>query len=268
MGVLEYQKKSNRIFSEFDCHVHTDVYEIYYFISGDADIMVEGKVYKLTPYSLIIFPPKVLHGIQINSNEDYVRYCLYIDANEIIPERRHLLADIIPNMEYSINQEILYNNVKDFHLEQFFAYLKKLETQAPDVKDELEPIFTEAILAQIKVLKNTLRSSPETDNLSNKMLKIISYINNHISDPLYLDSIASTFYISKNYLNLLFKENLGTTVGEYIRIKRVALAKQYIKDGQTAMNAAFMAGFSDYSSFYRAYTKYNRSSPREIMHVK
>lgn len=267
MGVLEYHKKSNRVYSELECHAHS-VYEVYYFVAGDAELMVEGRVFKLTPHSLIIFPPGVLHGIQVNSKEDYIRYCLYIEPNEIMPERKHLLTEVIPNMKLQANQELLYENTKDFNLEQFFSNLKMLESQPKEVKDAIEPIFIEALIAQINILSRTLRPSTYIRTTSKKTDEIVAYINEHLTESLSLDSIASQFYISKNYLNHMFKESLGTTVVEYIRIKRVALAKQFMKEGQTAMNAALMAGFCDYSSFYRAYTKYNNFSPREGLDVE
>ena len=128
MGHLEYKKTSNHMFSEFGCHMH-GVYEIYYFVSGDVEIMVEGRIFKLTPHSLIIFPPNVLHGCQVNSREEYVRYCLYISPQDMMPERRHLLTDIIPSDIKSHSHEILYEHTEAFQLEQFYTNLNRLEQQ-------------------------------------------------------------------------------------------------------------------------------------------
>lgn len=40
----------------FEVHYHS-CYEIYYFLKGDADYMVEGREYHLTPHSLILLSP-------------------------------------------------------------------------------------------------------------------------------------------------------------------------------------------------------------------
>lgn len=260
MPHLEYQKKSNRIYSELECHFH-NVYEIYYFISGDADIMVEGKIYHLKPHSLLVLAPHVLHGIRVNSREDYVRYCLFIEPEDIIAERLHLLVNLLPDAKKNPSREILYENTQDFRLEQFFYNLKQLEDQSPDVKATLEPVFTEALVGQLYLISTILHPST-VHRTPSKISEIVNYLNAHISEHLTLDSVADQFFISKNYLNRTFKEVIGTTVIEYIRFKRVILAKQLMIDGESAMNAALRVGFSDYSSFYRAYTKYMKDSPR------
>lgn len=257
---LEYKKKSNRIFSEFSCHIHS-VYEIYYFVSGDADLMVEGRILKLTPHSLLIIPPNVLHGIQVNSCNDYVRYCLYISPQDLIPERMHLLTDIVPDIKEP-TQELLYEHTEDFRLEQFFYNLKQLEEQPEDIRTTFEPIFTETLVAQLNLLCRSLRPSQISHGTIEKIDAIVSYLNLHLTKPLTLDSIADHFFLSKNYLNRTFKEAIGTTVIEYLRYKRVILARQYILSGETAMNAALLSGFSDYSTFYRTYVKYMNTPPR------
>lgn len=262
MSHLEYQKKSNRIYSEMECHFHS-VYEIYYFVSGDADIMVEGKIYNLTPHSLLVLAPNVWHGIRVNSRADYVRYCLFIEPDDIIPERMHLLTEILPEYIKNSSQELLYRNTEAFRLEHFFYNLKQLESQSEETKRALEPIFLEALVAQLYLLSNTLRPST-SHKAPSKVDEIINYINAHLTEPLTLDIVANHFFISKNNLNRTFKNVVGTTVIEYIRMKRVVLARQYIQDGESATNAALHVGFSDYSSFYRAYTKFLKVSPSKV----
>lgn len=262
MALLEYQKRTNRIYSEFSCHYH-NVYEIYYFVAGDAEIKVEGRVYPLTPHTLVLLAPNVLHGIQVNSTADYVRYCLYLPPEDIIPERLHILKDIMPDLKKDSRQEVLYEHTESFRLEQFFYNLKQLEDQPPQTRAMLQPIFTEALVAQLSLLCATLRPASLPRESSSKTTEIINYLNTHLTEALTLESIADHFFISKNYLNKTFKQVVGTTVMEYLRIKRVILAKQYIQDGESAMGAAMLSGFSDYSSFYRSYTKYTKSAPRE-----
>lgn len=235
MGHLEYQKVSNRIYSELDCHFHS-VYEIYYFVSGDADIMVEGKIYPLSPHSLLVLAPNVLHGIRVNSRADYVRYCLFIEPEDIIAERLHLLTNILPDIKKNPSQEILYEHTEAFRLEQFFYNLKQLENQNEDLKAALEPVFTEALVGQLYLMSNILRPST-VHKTPSKVSEIVNYLNAHITESLTLDLVADQFFISKNYMNRIFKEVIGTTVIEYIRFKRVALAKQLISEGETAMKS-------------------------------
>ena len=265
--VLEFHKKNNKIYSQLDGHCHT-VYEIYYFISGDADIMVEGKMYPLSPHTLFIIAPNVLHGIRVNSKADYIRNVLFISPDSLLPERRHLLTGILPHHKKVQASELLYEHTEEYHLDQFFESIHQLENEPEDVRDMLMPIFCEALLSQIYLLVHSLKPATFINQMPEKVMEIITFLNAHLTEPQTLDSVADHFFISKNYLNSNFKRYLGTTVMDYIRYKRVILARQAIKSGESAMDAALQSGFSDYSSFYRAYVKYEGASPRTNMSTK
>jgi len=262
MGLIEYQKKSNRVFSELQCHFHR-VYEIYYFISGDCEILVDSVRYKLTPHSLMLIAPNILHGIQVNSDADYVRTCLYLRGDELIPERKYLLESVMHKHTRNLGRDVYYENTEAYHLDELFLNLKKLEGKPKEIQDMLEPIYTEALLAQIFLLCNELRPSTENYGVPSKINEVADYINAHLTENLSLDEIADNFFISKNYLNQSFKKNTGSTVMEFVRLKRVLLAKSLMLKGASAIDAAMQVGFADYSSFYRAYVKYMYNGPRE-----
>ena len=263
---LEYKKISNNVYSELDCHCHS-FYEIYYFISGNARLMVEGKLYKLTPHSLFLLAPNVYHGIEILSREDYVRHILYLTPQDLLPERRHLLTDVAPDHKKNPSANIVYEHTENFHLEQFYYNLKQVEHFVPKLRQSLEQVYTEALLAQINLLCRTLKPSSFISRTPDKITEIIDYINLHLTEPQSLDSIASHFYISKNYLNNTFKKYFDKTVIDYIRYKRVILAKQLLQSGESAIDAALQSGFSDYSTFYRSYMKYEGVSPRRTLDI-
>ena len=92
-----------------------------------------------------------------------------------------------------------------------------------------------------------------------------SYINENLSSDLSLDILSGKLFTSKTYLCRVFKENTGITVGNYITKKRFLKAAALIKDGHTLSDAAQLAGFSDYSSFYKTCITETGSSPRKIL---
>ncbi len=93
---------------------------------------------------------------------------------------------------------------------------------------------------------------------------IIEYLGERLAEPLSLDDLSNRFFISKNQLNRVFRQATGTTVGNYISHKRIALAQQLMLKGIPASEAALRVGFGDYSSFYRAYRRLNGSSPASL----
>ena len=93
--------------------------------------------------------------------------------------------------------------------------------------------------------------------------QIIRYINNNLGHPLTLEALCERFYVSRAQFCRRFKKATGTSVGKYITIKRLLLAQQMILDGSKPSNIPSLCGFQDYSTFYRAYTKFFGHSPKE-----
>jgi len=90
---------------------------------------------------------------------------------------------------------------------------------------------------------------------------ITAYIDKNITEILTLNSLADKFGISKSYLSHLFKARLGLSVFHYIKLKKLGLAKEYYQSGLSLTQAAMKAGFSDYTTFYKAYRSEYGSSP-------
>ena len=53
-----------------------------------------------------------------------------------------------------------------------------------------------------------------------------------------------------------FKEETGYTIHNYIISKRLLLARTKISEGTPILKAAQLSGFSDYTTFSRAYKKH------------
>ena len=92
--------------------------------------------------------------------------------------------------------------------------------------------------------------------------KILSYINEHYKEDLSLEQLAGHFYLNKFTLAKLFKEQTDRTVHNYIILKRISMAKQKITEGMLPSAVYQDVGFRDYSTFYRAFLKMEKISPK------
>jgi len=102
-----------------------------------------------------------------------------------------------------------------------------------------------------------------TNYADSKVGVIIHYINEHLIENLSVDAIAGKFYLSRYYLMHTFKDETGYTIGNYITIKRLALAQSLIDEGKPIADAAEQSGFGTYSTFLRAYKKTYGTSPKK-----
>jgi len=79
-----------------------------------------------------------------------------------------------------------------------------------------------------------------------------------------IDFIASNLHISVRALQKHLKEE-SKSFSEALANVRQKLAKHYIVHTKLDdMTIAFLLGYSDVSSFYRAYKKYNKSTPKDL----
>ena len=121
-------------------------------------------------------------------------------------------------------------------------------------------LYTVLYELQSAFLRRGVKTAPEP-GVQLLGSSIVEYINGHLFEELSLEILAEKFYLSKNHLNRLFKEASGSTVWEYIRLKRLLAAHWRIAGGAAATAAAADCGFHDYSAFYRAYKKHFGVAP-------
>ena len=67
--------------------------------------------------------------------------------------------------------------------------------------------------------------------------------------------MAKHAFVSVKELCRLFKKHLGTTVSKYIMSKRISEAKKLLKSGLGVQLTAEKCGFTDYTSFIRAFNR-------------
>lgn len=103
------------------------------------------------------------------------------------------------------------------------------------------------------------------------MQKIIVYLEENYTKKTSIDMLASKFYISKYHLMRQFKKETGTTIHNFILNKRIGYACHLIHTGLTPSEACYRSGFTDYSLFFKTFTKMIGTSPsqyREMPHTK
>lgn len=80
------------------------------------------------------------------------------------------------------------------------------------------------------------------------------FISEHLTQPLSLDGIGKELHISKYHLCRLFKCEYGVSVMNYIKQRRINLAKGLLlKSDKSISEIALLSGFADFSTFSRAF---------------
>ena len=108
----------------------------------------------------------------------------------------------------------------------------------------------------LEVRESNARSDAKID-------EILRYINGNLTADLSVDELGQRFYLSRSWLMHRFKSITGCPIHQYVLQKRLILAAQLLREGESVGEAAQRSGFTDYSAFLRAFRRAYGVSPRE-----
>lgn len=239
----------------FPMHTHEKA-ELYYFVRGKGVFRIEGSEYPLESGDLLIMQPTESHLIVPNSKYPYERKNLLfnIDVLSAIDPDKQLLQSYLNRIPGKQNLFKAKNFAGGSCEHYFDAMMSKSGNPRVNIFAGLIPLLNE--MYQIHINRDY---DDKTDTIE---YRIIRYINKNLTDPISLDEICNKFYLSKTQLCRIFKDATGTTVWKYVTTKRLMKAKQLIDSGENPTHIyATQCGFSNYSSFYRAYVKYFGCAP-------
>lgn len=245
---------SHRSTESFLIHNHP-TYELYYYLQGSASFLINGVEYPLEPHTLLIFPPNAFHGIRVTDDQPYERFTLHFSAESLSLERRSALLRALPRAEKTGVFPCLRQNMEGTAMHALLLQLDACAAHDSPTQEKLLPILLEALLATT-MLASTAQEIPAGDtHITSAQESIITYVNEHFTESITLDALSERFFLSKHHLNRVFRKATGTTVRDYLINKRVIYVQQLLINGIPATQAATLAGFGDYTAFYRAYTK-------------
>ena len=107
----------------------------------------------------------------------------------------------------------------------------------------------------------TAQEERDSYRVDPKIEEILRYIAAHLEADLTVSALAGRFYLSRYYLMHRFKAVTGYTIHQYISQKRLLRAGELIRAGTPVMKAV---GFSEYSTFLRAFRNTFHMNPREF----
>ena len=96
-------------------------------------------------------------------------------------------------------------------------------------------------------------------------LELIRYIDEHYTEALNLNSLAQKFNFSVSSICHIFKEYFGISIKKYILQKRINAAHLALQQGHHPETVCASHGFSNYSTFYRAYKNHFGVPPSQTV---
>lgn len=119
--------------------------------------------------------------------------------------------------------------------------------------------------AQLRALRRT-QVPPIQEKHRKAVQFMIEYVHKHYAEDITLEHLASQLYISKNYLNQLFKKVTGETFTNYVIRVRIEKANALLLDGSYLIyEVSEMVGYQNVPYFSTLFKKHCGVSPSELM---
>ena len=243
---------------EFLMHAH-EWMEIFYIISGKGNYLVEGNQYQLKPNDIFIMRASETHRLVIDPDEPYERIAIHFSPSIIAAVDPDLWL-LRPFVERPLGQMNRFDgdDIQFIHLRKIFEDFS-FENIA-DIRLNIMGRLLMFLTALNGIYESALMHHIPEQGLQSQLVR---YVNEHLFEQISLQSISDHFYLSRSQISRIFQQATGSSLWEYVSLKRLLAARAMIQRGEAANAAGLTCGFSDYSSFFRAYKSHFGHSPKD-----
>lgn len=235
-------------------HYH-DCIEMTIVPYGTGIHFVNGNEYPIDENHFAIFCENDCHSIYGLSKKNCI-YNLMLNTNFISKKQLEYLNSIksakICNLEKEQASQIIY----------LFDTIKSSQNAYPDqfYKNIIDCILT--------IFSNAFKDTPlkfYTDNTTNTLQQVLSYINTNFKEAISLQSIARKFGYSISNLSEHFHKSTGLPFVEYVNNIRINYAKRLLRFSDYSItNICYESGFNSMASFSRNFKNIVGVSPSQF----
>lgn len=216
---------------------------LYYIVSGEAYITVNGERMPLTPHRWYLIPAGVSFEYECVREMDHLYYhiklCDFAETDLLCTARRPL---ILENLPLPISELTTVRDALRLRQQLLDMVLSFLDAYDVDIRRAL---YSPCIMGALQ------------------------YIHQHLSMQLTVAEIADYSSVSPSTLTKRFRTELMVSVSEYIDTLVMTKAEQRLRNGTESVAAISDAlGFSDQFYFSKRFKQKFGVSPREYRNRK
>ena len=250
--------------SRINLHSH-DFYEFLFCHSAsDVEYLVGTERYRLQKGDVVLIPPGISHRPLLPEHmaEPYRRDVLWIHPDLI--DQLELLVSPQERMNAQESRLLRTAGTRWEFLGELFHHGVRESEGREAGWEELVLGNTLQILVYLRRAVRDRTAAPLKAEKPELLDQVLAYIEEHLSEKITLEDIAKHFWVSQSTISQTFRNKLGVSFYRCVTQRRLIAAKNLIIEGTPLESVGRKVGFSDYSSFYRAFKQEFGISPRQF----
>ena len=233
-------------------HTHTVTSEIIQTFDNNGTILINGELYNMKKNGLYFIHGLASHLVAPDDLNRYNHSIIILNT----PEYEKLCSDL--DLTHIYNQ--LFTEKGGTFCELSPENVLKTDKIFLDIYNTLDgnstTKYADLAISITKLLKIGLSSAHKEKVPDSKISTIVSYISDNALNKISIDEICKNTHISKYHLCRTFKEHIGTTVGGFIKSRRLSIAKQLLSQTDLSITQiAYRCCFTDASFFSKTFLK-------------
>jgi len=239
-------------------HFHDEI-EIMLCVSGEGVFFVESDVWPLERGHLFLIGASILH--RSVADEAY-----RVKVFHISPAMLRELSSAQTNFEARSSHSCLHAVLSE-------KETARLEKMFEDLSRDTEGTFGGDLRQTMQVLELMLfcfsrfevqdSQDSKTFEEMEPLVPILTYIQNHLAEPISTQNIADRFFMDKYYLCHQFRKRTGFSLMEYVIKCRILRAQSLLRQGKRVQEAGEEVGFRSNEYFIRTFKKITGISPKQ-----
>ncbi len=255
--------------------VKNNFFELVLIKKGEGTQCINYNEYSYQGGSLFLLPPLKCHSFDIERPSHFVFLKFTSDFFQANPRDAINQTKWFKEAAYILSNynqlpgDIINNEVDRQHIYTLIDLILKENSNYGTGSASLIKSLMTSILEIL--LRNIKRSSfyevEVSDTKDERITKLLSYINEHISEPelLKVEQLAKSFLLSPTYLSEFFRKKVNISLREYIIKARLKLVEiRLLNSDYSLTEIANELSFTDVSHLSKTFKKYTGVSIRDF----
>jgi AraC-like DNA-binding protein len=245
-----------------DFHLH-DWFEVYFFIRGDMNYLVEKRVYPMKYGDLIVVNGDEVHMASFLSDAPYERIVVHFDPAlvRLFELPGVSLLGCFTGRTKGEGNKLALDAAETAEVFERLTRMEREGNAGTPAAALMKAVHLISLLVFLNAVFDHRGAAPSQSTLPEILTPVLDYIDANLEGELTLEALSNVFFIDKYYLCRLFKKSIGSTLHQYVIFKRISEAKRLLSAGMSVTDASMKCGFTNYNNFLKRFKQTTGVSP-------